>query len=141
MTADVLLGRSAGHAADSIVGVAAASLSPRAVLNAQWSAQLRRLTDLSIQLHDGEQGSPEVDQLALQATIDATRSEMEAIEAALERLSYRTYGNCETCGGPIDSLRLAGLPTAQTCRRCAQSAQRLQSAQSAQRLRSTQGTL
>jgi RNA polymerase-binding transcription factor DksA len=118
MTTEVLLGRSNAIAADSIIGVAAASLSPRAVLNAQWTRQLSTLTELSIRLHDGDDVAGGPNQVRLQAAIDATRGEMESIEAALDRLTHHTYGRCETCGGPIDALRLVGLPTTRTCRRC-----------------------
>jgi RNA polymerase-binding transcription factor DksA len=119
MTADVLLGRSSATPEDSVVSVAAASLSPRAVLTAQWSNQLDRLTELSIRLHNGSDDAPaDCDQIALVVAIDAARHEMETIEAALDRLTHHTYGRCETCGGPIDALRLVGLPAARTCRRC-----------------------
>jgi RNA polymerase-binding transcription factor DksA len=118
VSTEVLLGRSGGHAADSIVDVAAASLSPRAVLSGQWDHQLRKLTDASIRMGEADELTSTSDYLAMQAIIDTTRAEMESIEAALERLAHQTYGRCETCGGPIDALRLAGLPTTRTCRRC-----------------------
>jgi RNA polymerase-binding transcription factor DksA len=118
VSTEVIFGRSGGVTADSIVGVAAASLSPRAVLNAQWKHQLSRLTDASIRMHTADEPTGTPDQLTLQATIDAARAEMEGIEAALERLSRQTYGQCEICDRPIDALRLAGLPTTRTCRRC-----------------------
>jgi RNA polymerase-binding transcription factor DksA len=120
MTTDVLFGRSTLASNDSIVAVAAASLSPRAVLNGQWTHQLNLVTELSTQLHDS--ATSEADRSALEATIARARREMGTIEAALERLVHRTYGRCETCGGPIDPLRLAGLPTTHTCRRCAAAA-------------------
>jgi RNA polymerase-binding transcription factor DksA len=111
VTTEVLLG-------DSIVGVAAASLSPRAVLNTAWKHQLSLLTDASMQMHTADELTEGPDRVRLQSIVDTARAEMESIEAALDRLTHQTYGQCEVCDGSIDALRLAGLPTTRTCRRC-----------------------
>jgi RNA polymerase-binding transcription factor DksA len=104
---------------DSLLSMAAELLSPHAVLNATWRRQLDRLTALSVQLRDGGVRPAATDPATVQAAIDATRRDMRATEAALERLSHHTYGDCETCGGRIDPLRLSGMPTVADCRRCA----------------------
>jgi RNA polymerase-binding transcription factor DksA len=118
------------HAPDgSVLPVAEASLYPRAVLEAQWRAQVDRLTELSIQLHDlaTEDAIDLVDvsesqRTMLEATIDGVRREMRDIEDALDRLTRGTYGRCEDCARLIDALRLAGLPAARVCRHCRHSA-------------------
>lgn len=40
---------------------------------------------------------------------------LQAIEHALKRIDNETFGNCTTCGKPIDSARLEALPWALTC--------------------------
>lgn len=111
---------------DSLVSAAAMSLSPHAVLTAQWRRALDRLTELCIQLHnlpdesDPDRAEPWRPSAApaLRDAIDTARLDLSAIEDALERLAHRTYGRCESCGRAIDQLRLISLPAAQTCRRC-----------------------
>lgn len=46
---------------------------------------------------------------------------LQAIDHALKRVDNGTFGNCTTCGKPIDGARLEVLPWALTCvdpRRC-----------------------
>jgi RNA polymerase-binding transcription factor DksA len=99
----------------SIVNTAAASLSPRAVLNAEWRTHLDRLTELQVLLHDVRASH---DRAGLEARATQARRQMKDIEAALDRLAHQTYGCCEVCGQRIDALRLVGLPAARDCRRC-----------------------
>ena len=47
------------------------------------------------------------------------RAEVGQIRAALERIEAGLYGFCSTCGKPIAAERLAAMPTAATCLRCA----------------------
>jgi RNA polymerase-binding transcription factor DksA len=98
----------------SVAEVAAAALSPRAVLTARWHKQMDALTALSIQRHDNN----DPDRVDLQQAIEEVRRDMRSTEAALDRISHRTYGRCESCGHTIDPLRLVGLPDASVCRRC-----------------------
>ncbi len=44
--------------------------------------------------------------------------ELEAVQAALLRLSRGQYGECLACGEPIELRRLEALPTALRCIRC-----------------------
>ena len=44
--------------------------------------------------------------------------EIEAIDAALERIKANTFGACVECGEPISKERLDILPTATKCRKC-----------------------
>ncbi|HEX3908644.1 MAG TPA: hypothetical protein VHW92_12015 [Mycobacteriales bacterium] len=98
----------------SVAEVAAAALSPRAVLTARWHQQMDQLTTLSIQRHEID----DPDLIDLHRAIEEVRRGMRSTEAALDRISHRTYGRCESCGHTIDPLRLVGLPDASICRRC-----------------------
>jgi RNA polymerase-binding protein DksA len=51
------------------------------------------------------------------------RAELEAIEAALERIKAGAYGECVLCEEPIPPARLSALPTATTCVDCAEKRQ------------------
>ena len=44
--------------------------------------------------------------------------ELRDVEAALERLSKATYGDCGTCGAPIAPARLQAFPSAFRCSTC-----------------------
>jgi DnaK suppressor protein len=52
------------------------------------------------------------------ATRERLAARINRLAAALERLDNGTYGRCAVCGGPIEELRLAALPEAETCLRC-----------------------
>jgi hypothetical protein len=74
---------------DSMVAVAAASMSTRAVLDAQWRTQLDQLTELSIQRHDTERRpSDAAEEGALDAAIDVVRRHMRDTEEALARAGH-----------------------------------------------------
>lgn len=47
------------------------------------------------------------------------RDALAEVEAAIERLSEGTYGNCERCGQPIAPARLEAMPAARLCISCA----------------------
>jgi RNA polymerase-binding transcription factor DksA len=49
-----------------------------------------------------------------------TRHELRQINDAIERIDSDRYGFCSGCGAAIDKARLAVLPCADTCIRCAQ---------------------
>jgi RNA polymerase-binding transcription factor DksA len=111
-------------AARSVAEIAAASLSPYAVLSARWHDHLDILASLSIQLHQNPESATngshtdQLSKMGLQKSIDHTRDSMRSIEAALERINHHMAGTCEACGHAIDPLRLIGLPTTSVCRRC-----------------------
>jgi DnaK suppressor protein len=46
------------------------------------------------------------------------------LERAIERLDAGRYGTCESCGDPIPSERLELFPSATTCVKCKQLAER-----------------
>src|SRR5262245_2914895 len=47
------------------------------------------------------------------------RQELALVELALDRIAHDTYGYCRVCGDPIAEARLAALPHADTCIKCA----------------------
>lgn len=55
----------------------------------------------------------------LEAIGDTARSEIAAIDAALIRLEAGQYGDCVSCGRPIEAARLQAVPYATTCVNCA----------------------
>lgn len=64
-------------------------------------------------------------QMANDETLDeigaAARSEIDAIDAALQRISQGLYGICKSCGDEIQAPRLNAVPYAVTCMSCANS--------------------
>ena len=66
-------------------------------------------SDQAIQLENDE---------TLQEIGEAARREIDAIDAALERLSQGLYGICKTCGEQIPAARLRVMPHATTCVDC-----------------------
>ena len=44
--------------------------------------------------------------------------ELEAIDAALDRIAAGTFGTCAKCGEPISPARLAAVPHAALCEEC-----------------------
>lgn len=49
----------------------------------------------------------------------ASRTELQAVNRALERLDRGEYFDCEACGQPISEARLDTLPETTRCSRCA----------------------
>ena len=56
----------------------------------------------------------------LSAIGEESRHEIELIDRALMRLDQGEYGECQECGEDIDELRLAAVPYADLCIRCAE---------------------
>lgn len=50
---------------------------------------------------------------------EETRLELKQVRAALQRIASGEYGICSQCGEPIGAARLAALPYATRCIRCA----------------------
>ena len=44
--------------------------------------------------------------------------ELRAVERALERIAGGAYGECDSCGSPIDRARLAAIPWSRCCPDC-----------------------
>jgi DnaK suppressor protein len=52
-----------------------------------------------------------------QSVLSDAEGTLDAVDAALARLSAGTYGTCERCGEAIDDARLASAPTTLDCGR------------------------
>lgn len=50
---------------------------------------------------------------------DQDLREIAQLERAIGRIDAGTYGRCESCGGPIPEARLAAMPSATRCVKCA----------------------
>ena len=55
----------------------------------------------------------------LEGLDEITRREVTETLAALGRIADGSYGTCASCGRPMEAGRLAAVPTALTCMRCA----------------------
>jgi DnaK suppressor protein len=67
----------------------------------------------------GEGTSIAIERFADVAIHDQIISQLDAVEAALERCAAGRYGTCGVCGQPIASERLEAIPWAATCVGCA----------------------
>ncbi len=78
-----------------------------------------RLSPPDNQVIEADIGSPEPDRsMAPEASVDEVDHLLDEVEDALTRLDDGTYGECTSCGGPIDDARLSDDPTASACAGC-----------------------
>lgn len=70
--------------------------------------------------HDPEGSSTAFERAHTASLQEQARQRLAALDEALERLGQGAYGRCEACGTPIPPERLAILPAAAFCTRCAQ---------------------
>lgn len=66
-----------------------------------------------------EQATETENDQVLDALGNVTRDEIEKIRQAISRIDAGTYGICLRCGEPIKKERLAAVPFANHCMRCA----------------------
>jgi len=69
--------------------------------------------------HDPEGATLAFERQHTAALLERARSQLAAIEAALDRVRDGRYGRCGRCGQPIGDDRLAARPAAATCVPCA----------------------
>jgi DnaK suppressor protein len=98
----------------------------RDVVKSEMFSALSRIDDdryaaLTDQVHDTK------DQAVAQLLVDSDNAELrraatelQDIDAALQRVSAGTYGRCSACGTDIPAARLAAYPTAKRCLPCQQ---------------------
>lgn len=72
----------------------------------------------SLPLHLAELGSDSHEQNVCLGLVERERTELLAINQALERLDDGTFGRCEECEGPIARERLEAIPYARLCMPC-----------------------
>jgi RNA polymerase-binding transcription factor DksA len=69
--------------------------------------------------HDPEGATLAFERAQTQSLLSQARDELDDLDHAEQRLRDGTYGICERCGRPISQQRLAALPVARICIRCA----------------------
>jgi DnaK suppressor protein len=74
----------------------------------------------SMPIHMADIGSDNFEQEFTLTLIENDGGTLTQIEASLERIEEGTYGQCEECGTKIPKTRLAAIPYATLCVRCAQ---------------------
>lgn len=68
---------------------------------------------------DPEENADEMEMYESNLAVDESiKSELEKIDAALERMEKGTYGVCSNCGKEIPLERLQAYPQADTCLDC-----------------------
>jgi RNA polymerase-binding protein DksA len=60
---------------------------------------------------------------SLRETEQTLEDRVRAIDRALGKIASGTYGRCDSCGAPISRERLAAVPEADRCLRCASPAE------------------
>lgn len=91
-----------------------------AALEAGFDAVVEAASDVATDdEHDPEGHTIAWERQQIAGLLDAARSTLTAIDAAERRLADGTYGVCAACGCSIADVRLAALPTTETCVGCA----------------------
>jgi RNA polymerase-binding transcription factor DksA len=96
----------------------------RAQLEGRLATLLRRIGKIEGDLkqehnRDSEERATELENdEVLEGLDEMTLEEIRQIRTALRNIETGTYGVCSACGRPIDSERLAAVPSAVTCVAC-----------------------
>ena len=97
----------------------------RAQLEGRLATLLRRVRKIEVDLkqvhdRDSEERATELENdEVLEGLDEMTLEEIRQIRTALRHIEGGAYGMCSTCGRPIGAERLAAVPSATTCVRCA----------------------
>ena len=91
------------------------SMENQALKNSRQSAS----GDLSnMPIHMADIGSDNYEQEFTVNLIQNENIELQAIDAAIEKIDAGTFGECESCGGEIPKSRLKVIPYAPLCIKC-----------------------
>jgi RNA polymerase-binding transcription factor DksA len=105
--------------------------SSQQLLRGQLQEERDRVREQLARLGHGDDAELDFDEnFADSGQVTAERGEVEAlsgqlsetlqaIEDALAKFEQGTYGECESCGGPIPEARLEAMPAARLCIACA----------------------
>lgn len=85
----------------------------------QWSARIDAHLRAPVDADSQEAASALSGEEVVEALDTSTRHELDTLRATLARIDAGTWGICERCGEPIGDARLHAMPTAATCRACA----------------------
>jgi RNA polymerase-binding transcription factor DksA len=133
-TAEVMAAETAASKSDSHLTARPGGPQWRALLEARWQTNLRRVTELSIAFHDaaasvqpGSPGNadPRIERLMRQAV--AARRALANTDEALSRMAAGRFGVCEYCVGAIPQRTLLRVPESRYCPRCGAEPSREQS--------------
>ncbi len=69
--------------------------------------------------HDPEGSTIAFERSQVDALIHRARTQLDEVDAAVERVDAGRYGTCEDCGRPVGEERLEAMPLARLCIRCA----------------------
>jgi DnaK suppressor protein len=69
--------------------------------------------------HDPEGSTVGFERAQTAALLEAARTQLTEIDAALDRTHRGAYGICERCGDPIPKARLEAKPATRVCVACA----------------------
>jgi DnaK suppressor protein len=125
MTAGVANVQGPARQHDSAAGPGLPMPRWRGLLEAQWQARLREVTELALAYHDTAERAPGRDDRTapqlrrLMQRAVAARRALADTEEALRRVSAGRYGQCEQCSAAIPPGRLTLTPEARYCPRCA----------------------
>jgi RNA polymerase-binding transcription factor DksA len=83
--------------------------------------QMGRGTEASLSFDEGfaDSGQVTAERGEVDAVAGSLLETLQEIEAALQKLSAGTYGQCERCGSMIGEARLEAMPAARLCMTCA----------------------
>ena len=105
---------------DRLLAARAASAERIADMTAELAAVAAASTDANLDdEHDPEGATVAFERQQLAAALDAARSRLADLDAALARTADGNYGICQRCGSPIAEERLDALPAAVLCAPCA----------------------
>jgi RNA polymerase-binding transcription factor DksA len=99
-------------------------LARRAQLTAERDRVSGQLKELGVERASFDEGFADSGQVTaergeVEALAGTLRDTLQEIDTALTKLEQGTYGQCETCGGPIAEARLEAMPAARQCISCA----------------------
>jgi RNA polymerase-binding transcription factor DksA len=124
-TADVMTIETAASTSDSHLTARPGGPQWRALLEARWQTNLRRVTELSIAFHDaaasvqpGAAGHSDARLEGLMRQAVAARLALANTDEALNRMAAGRFGVCEYCAGAIPQRTLLQVPESRYCTRC-----------------------
>lgn len=104
-------------------------MNNHSTVKAALETKLNELLQRAVGIEDvlSSPGSPDWQDNAIESEQDevlsevgaVTKNEIHEIKLALSRIESGTYGKCSSCGANIPAERLAAIPYATTCVKCA----------------------
>jgi RNA polymerase-binding transcription factor DksA len=98
----------------------------RDLLQDSWRDEVRRITELSLELHTALDPAADCDVVpeSVAAALSEARLRLGEIERAMSRLDDRSYGRCAACFGTIPYCALVDDPAGRYCDECRSAAAR-----------------